>query len=109
MLAVNGDWIDANFYIDSGADITLLPHSMGKLLGFEITNDRIQQLRGVGSGVVPVVIKKLYIKIGGMKINARVAWALIEDVPPLLGRLDIYNKFHVLFKEDERIIEFEKI
>jgi hypothetical protein len=35
-LAASGEWIEAQLYIDSGVDITLIPLSLGKLLGFEL-------------------------------------------------------------------------
>ena len=44
-------------YVDSGADITLIPRSVGDLLGFEM-------------------------------------------IPPLLGRMDVFNKFDVIFNDE---------
>ncbi|MEW5936958.1 MAG: aspartyl protease family protein, partial [Candidatus Thermoplasmatota archaeon] len=95
--------------IDSGADLTLIPLSLGKLLGLELKKEDIHELRGVGERAVPVVIREINIKIGEHRIKTRTAWALIEDVPPLLGRLDIFDNFHVHFRQDQRAIEFEKI
>ena len=46
------------------------------------------------------------VKIGDYKFEAEIAWALIEEIVPLLGRKDIFDKFHVNFKQDRRIIEF---
>lgn len=106
--AKNDEWVEAHLYIDSGADISLIPFSLGKLLGFKIDEDKIQELRGIGEGVVSVVIKKVQIKIGEYEMLIRVAWALIEEVTPLLGRLDIFNKFKTIFDEDEKKIIFEK-
>jgi hypothetical protein len=36
-----------------------------------------------------------------------VAWALEEDVPPLLGRSDLFDRFKVVFDQTERVIIFE--
>jgi len=32
---------------------------------------------------------------------------LIEEVPPLLGRLDVFEKYRIIFDEYERKITFE--
>lgn len=48
-------------------------------------------------------------KIGNVEFEPRVAWALIEDTPPLLGRLDIFEKFKITFMEKEGKIIFEEV
>lgn len=107
--AENGDWIEDHLYIDSGADITLVPLSFGKLLGFDIIKEEIVELYGVGGRGIPVIFNQIDVRIGNYEFKMRVAWALIEEVPPLLGRLDIFDNFHINFKQDERVIEFVKV
>lgn len=51
----------------------------------------------------------MLMKVGGIEITTKVAWALIEDIPPLLGRQDIFDKFHIIFKQDKEQIIFEEI
>ncbi len=46
-------------------------------------------------------------KIGEIELESRVAWALIEEAPPLLGRLDIFDRFNIAFKKNEGKIVFE--
>ncbi len=104
-----GKWIKCHPYIDSGADVTLLPLSFGKLLGLEIERDRIVELYGIGKQGIPVLFKNIEVKIGDYKFETEIAWALIEEIVPLLGRKDIFDKFHVNFKQDQRIIEFEPV
>ena len=98
----DGRWIEFNPYIDSGADITLLPYTFGRYIGFE-------SLRSAKGAEIPVEIRRAEIKIGHIELNIRVAWALIEETPPLLGRLDIFDKFNIIFKEREGKIIFEPI
>jgi hypothetical protein len=45
-------------------------------------------------------------QIGSLKFKARVAWSQVEDVPPLLGRTDVFRKFSVTFKEKEGMTIF---
>lgn len=100
-------WIEVEAYIDSGADITLVPFSFGKLLGFELGKDKIKELSGIGEGKISVIIKKIPLRLGDIKLNIRVAWALIEEVPALLGRLDVFNKFKINFDEKNKKIFFD--
>ena len=36
-----------------------------------------------------------------------IAWALVEEVPILMGRMDIFDKFRIIFDEREEWIDFE--
>lgn len=107
-LSQNGEWIRAHPYIDSGADVTLLPLSLGRLLGLEIKGEGLRELRGVSGHGVPVIFHSLRIKIGPFDFEARVAWALIEEVPPLLGRAGVFDYFDVTFKQRDGEIAFEE-
>ena len=100
------NWIKFNPYIDSGADVTLIPLSLGKLLGLSVNEKKIEQIGGI-RGSVPVIYFKQEIKIGDIEFSAQIAWALIEEVPPLLGRTDIFDKFNVQFRQKESLIIFE--
>lgn len=99
-------WIEVEAYIDSGADITLIPLSLGKLLGFEFGKDNIKELSGISEGKISVIIKKVPLRLGDIELNIRVAWALIEEVPALLGRLDVFDRFRIIFDEKKKKIFF---
>lgn len=101
-------WLKFNPYIDSGADVTLIPLSLGKLIGLTVDEKRIEQIGGI-RGSVPVIYFKSDIKIGDIQFPIQIARALIEEVPPLLGRTDVFDKFNVQFRQKEGIIVFEEI
>lgn len=103
----SGSWIKFNPYIDSGADVTLIPLSLGKLLGLTIDKDKIEEIGGI-KGSVPVIYHKIKVRIGEYNLPVQIAWALIEEIPPLLGRTDIFDFSHIMFKQDQGIITFEK-
>ena len=87
-------------YIDSGADITLLPRSVGKLIGLEEqSGEKPEKVYGVGDSSVHVFIRRVSMKIGKAEFSARVAWSTAEDVPLLLGRLDVFRRFRIVFDE----------
>ncbi len=70
------------------------PKSIGDLLG------------GVGNAVIPVIIKNINIRLSDNEFAARIAWSLIEEVPPLLGRIDIFDKFEIIFMQKEKNVVF---
>jgi len=37
----------------------------------------------------------------------KIAWALIEEVPLLLGRLDVFPRFKIVFDEQQEIVTFQ--
>ena len=107
-LKTNNGWIEFHPYIDSGADVTLIPLSLGKLLGWEIKNEVSSTLSGV-SGNLPIVYRKCPMKIGDKTITVLIAWALKEDVPALLGRSDVFDNFVITFKQKEGVVLFGDI
>jgi hypothetical protein len=82
---------------------------MGKLLGFEISPE--ESLREIGgiSSTIPVVSRNLRIKIGEKELEIEAAWALSEEVPPLLGRKDVFDAFEVIFNQQKETISFREI
>lgn len=105
--ALSNSWIKFYPYIDSGADVTLIPLSLGKLLGFRIGESKVEQIGGI-RGSVPVIFTQSFLRIGNEEFPARLSWALIEDVPPLLGRTDVFDQFNITFKQPEKVILFQK-
>ncbi|MBI2611166.1 hypothetical protein HYW54_00280 [Candidatus Gottesmanbacteria bacterium] len=103
----SGPWIEFHPYIDSGADVTLIPLTLGNLIGLKVDEKKIEQIGGI-RGSVPAIYSQEKIRIGDNILSARIAWALIEEVPPLLGRTDIFDSFHVTFKQNQGIIIFDE-
>lgn len=104
--SAGGAWIECHPYIDSGADITLIPFSLGKLLGLRMRKENVKGLHGLGRQSIPVVFGHANFRIGNYEIPVEIGWSLIEEVPPLLGRKDIFDHFEITFKQFEGIITF---
>jgi len=99
--------VEVAMYIDSGADITIVPLGLGKALGFkQLPTDEIREIRGVSGSGVPYLLKKAHITLNGKRLKIRIAWALVEEVPLLLGRLDIFPEFKITFDEKQELIIF---
>ena len=101
------DRIPNMMYVDSGADITLLPKTVGELVGLKReTDEESTSIRGIGKSHIEVLVRRVTMTIGSSRFSARVAWSLVEDVPMLLGRLDVFPRFNILFRERKGIVTF---
>lgn len=100
----SNSWIEFHPYIDSGADLTMIPLSLGRLLGLHLDEQKVEQIGGI-RGSVPIINTECQMRIGDNEFKIKVAWALIEDVPPLLGRTSVFDKFEIIFRQkDDKII-----
>ena len=93
------------FYVDSGADITLIPRSVGEIL--ELSNPKPSEsfeIMGISEKGVPIVLRRVQILLNGLRIFCRIGWSLIEDVPLLLGREDFFKYFDITFERNKRTV-----
>ena len=102
-------WIPIIAYVDSGADVTLLPASFIKALGIRVEEEEIKEIRGIGDAKVPVIVRDVKMRIGDVVFNAKVAIALIEDVPYLLGRESVLDRFKICFRQKDKIVCFKPL
>ncbi len=105
--AVRGHWFPASMYVDSGADMTLIPSDFGKLLGMDLNKNR-SALAGVTGAPMKVSLQSTQIRIGGSIQEAKVAVALRNDVPYLLGREGIFKAFKISFEEYKQLTSFRR-
>jgi len=97
--------IQVAMYIDSGADVTMIPLRAGNDLGFKYDPSKIFQMSGI-AGSLPCILQKAEVTIGNKKLLADITWALSDDAPFLLGRKDIFRFFRITFDENKEKIEF---
>jgi hypothetical protein len=96
--------VETLMLLDSGADISFIPYSIGEAIGLEVDIANRSEVRGIGEGSVPYILANVILSIGDIEIPARIGWALIEEVPLLLGRLDVFQQFSIEFREFENKI-----
>ena len=99
------DWIPQFFYVDSGADYTLIPFRLGKFLGLETIAEQKREVGGIG-GMVDVRFARVPMKIVGQEFDCTVAWSQEEQVPFLLGREDVFERFDILFQQKKHKVHF---
>lgn len=105
LLRNDAEWIAEYFYIDSGADYTLIPYRIGYFLKLEKNASEIKEMGGIG-GAIPVRFSTIPMKIGEYQFDCTIAWAQIESVPLLLGRENVFDYFDITFKQKVRKIIF---
>lgn len=103
----NGSEIFVDMIVDLGADVTFISNKIGESLGFIRELHEIPlEAKAVGK-MVPYLPRQMKVSIEGKTILIRVLWGQdeqIEDV--LLGRLDVFDHFDVLFSQKRREVVF---
>lgn len=95
--------------LDSGADLSLIPYSVGIAIGLELDIENRSEVQGIGEGSVPYILNQVKLKIENVEFIARIGWALIEEVPFILGRLDVFQTFSIEFREFENKILLNRV
>ena len=103
----DGTESNVDMIVDSGADVTFIPKIVGEQLGLvRAPHEFVEEAKGVGS-LVPYLLRQMTVEIEGKTIQIRLLWGQdeqIEDV--LLGRLDVFDHFDVLFSQKKREVIF---
>ncbi len=103
-----GKWFPALMYVDSGADITLVPRDFGRLLGLDLAEkpgDHHRCDRRLPSSVPS--------RCGSS--NSRLSRHIQDcgvrknDVPYLLGRNGVSRAFTVIFQEYRSLVRFDPV
>jgi hypothetical protein len=101
--------VEIPMYIDSGADVSMIPFRFGKAINFkQEKEDVIQEIKGVSGVGVPYILKEVTLVLNSKRLKVKIAWVLIEEVPMLMERMDIFDKFRVVFDERNGWIDFEE-
>jgi hypothetical protein len=98
LLKSGNEWIAEYFYVDSGADYTLIPYRMGRFLGLERIASEVKEIGGIG-GVIAARFAVVPMKMEECRFDCTIAWAQIERVPFLLGRENIFEHFDITFQQ----------
>ncbi len=74
ILQKDGFSVRVPMYIDSGADVSMIPLHFGEALGFkQEEKDTIQELRGVSGIGIPYILKNAILILDGKKLRIRIA------------------------------------
>jgi predicted aspartyl protease len=87
---------------DTGADISIIPKTLGIILVGEITNRRRYKIQGMVSSAF-MYLHRLKVRLDGKELSATFAIANSDNVPPTLGRKQGLDKFKVVFDRGQKL------
>lgn len=98
--------------IDSGADISAIPHAVAEILGLDLTGDKTTAY-GIG-GRVESLETKVYVTVskGHERYTFKIPIKVILgkfDFPILLGRLAFFNKFVIKIDQDQEKVVLKRV
>ena len=88
------------FILDSGADCSMVPRSMALLSGFRLPSAPDTFVSGISGMSLPAYIGKLKMRIQQEAFEVRCLFTESDSTPFLLGRVDFFSLFKVLFDGD---------
>src|SRR5579859_6208199 len=100
--------IDIDFVVDTGADITTLPKYLASELSIDLTKLERGSSQGIGEGRIQTWETKIKIIIGNLDLKIRCSFVSSNKIPPLLGKLDIFDRFNLYFDNDKEELVLRK-
>ena len=99
------DWITIDDVLaDTGADLSVLPRSLGVLIVGDIREGRKYRITGLAGYSKYIYLHRLTTRIGRKKIKAAFAIAATDDIPPTLGRIGALDKMNIEYQKGRRMV-----
>lgn len=99
-------WQALWFLVDSGADTLMLPVALAKRLKLSFDSSIKIKLYGIGKQALYASPGEVVLKIGDREIKARSFFVYSKDSALLLGRLDIFEQFSIMFDKEKQSVIF---
>ena len=95
--------------MDSGADFSIFHRSVLDLLGIDRKQGKLRRVDNADGTTFEVQELLLSVELAGVRFPARICFAENPALTefPLLGRLDIFDKFRITFCEQEQYVELQ--
>ena len=100
-------YVGVRFFIDTGADVSVLPESVAPYCRVDLEAARAITVTGIEGEGVRVRLGEIVVRIGGQDVNLPCAFSPVENTPALLGRAGLFDRFSVLFDARGDRIAFE--
>jgi len=99
----NGEKVFALLVVDSGADVTLLTYEDALALGIKLEEGEKTLVAGITPSRVTVGYRhNIKIKFNQLNFEIPIVFANSNEVPRVLGREGVFDKFFILFDEKQR-------
>jgi hypothetical protein len=100
--------LSVEMLVDSGADLSMIPKTIGDQLGFILERgEMVYTVGGIGGGI-PVVYRSVFLTVGETSLPIRIAWGLSDEIPSVLGRLDVFDYFDIEFVQHRKVVIFRE-
>jgi len=86
-----------NFLLDTGADFTMLPKHLASEMGIDLARCPTDRSFGIEGKGMKTYLSAILISIGPHRFTVRCLFAEREDVPYILGRADLFDRFSITF------------
>jgi hypothetical protein len=96
--SISGEWKIFYPIVDSGAVVSVFNEGDCELLGYTLTDGEYYDIRGILGGTTPSYIHQIPVKIKDIEIKSRIAFTIGNFHKQLLGRMDVFDKFRILFQ-----------
>jgi hypothetical protein len=97
--------LQVGLFLDSGADISIVPDSLGQALGLVRGPSSAVRVRSLSNAYTHLTIVEAYLQIGASpEMPFRLGWADTDEVPALLGCLDVFERYTFEFNHDHRLV-----
>ena len=107
---IAAEWRKLDLYVDYGAAFSVIHAIVAAALGFDWRSGRSVFIQVGGGSYLPVFLHKLPLQIGPYASETTIAFTERLGIPfHLLGRLDIFDKFNICFREREGVVVFEPV
>ena len=90
--------------VDTGADITLIPSSIGKGLVDDLYSGTKAAIKGITPFELIVYIHNLKVRVANKEFETKVAIADSDDVPAVLGRFEALDIFNARFVKGAEVV-----
>ena len=97
------------FILDTGADCTVLPKYMAELTGVDLSSCKQDCTYGLKNEPLNVYIDNITIKISRYEFPIRCLFSEDDSTSLLLGRMDIFSRFNIIFDNKNKRIKLTKI
>ena len=96
--------------VDSGADINVIPHSLGLALGLSWADSRVgPTLTGKFANIETRLVVLTALVGNFPTVDLVFTWMAQDTGPVILGQMNFFREFNVCFFGDENVFELERV
>lgn len=102
--------VEYDFIVDTGSDLTTLPHYMANRLNIDLSNAKTSEAEGIGGHRIKTWLTTVDLVFSNTTIKVRASVTNENSTPFLLGRVDLLDTLCSWnFNSTKKKIEFEKL